>query len=140
MADLEYKDPLLQQLCDDQLISVQQAEELIDEHERMGKPVRELLIDMDVMSEDDVMQAIARQLGAEVIDIAHISIPTEVIRAVPASVARMYNVVPVQMDSHSVVFATFDLLSPEVIDELTFVLTRDISFVVAKEADIKGYL
>ena len=140
MADIEYKDPLLQQLVEDQLIARPQAEELLDEHERMGKPIRELLVDLDIMTEDDVLKTIARQLGVDVVDIAHLSIPTEVIRAVPASVARMYNVVPVQMDPHSVVFATFDLPSPEVIDELTFVLTRDVSFVVAREADIKGYL
>lgn len=140
MADVEYKDPLLQQLFEDQLITPKQAEELLDEHERMGKPIRELLADLDIMNEDDVMQVIARQLGTEVIDLAHLSIPNEVIRAVPSSVARMYNVVPVRLDSHAVVFATFDLPNPQVIDELTFVLTRDISFVVAREADIKGCL
>ena len=34
-------------------------------------------------------------------------------------------------DANSVTLATFDLLSPEVMDELMFVLTRDVSFVVA---------
>jgi type IV pilus assembly protein PilB len=140
MADVEYKDPLLQQLLDDQQITAQQAEELLDEHERMGKPVRELLVDLDVMTEDAVMEAIARQLGTEVVDLVHTEIPTDVIRSVPASVARMYNVIPTRVDSHSIEFATFELLSPEVIDELTFVLTKDITFVIAKEADIKGYL
>ncbi|MGA1194302.1 MAG: type II secretion system ATPase GspE [Kiritimatiellia bacterium] len=139
MTDLDLKDALLQQLFDDQLITGQQASELVDEHERTGRPVRELLVDMDIMTEESLLEAIARQLGAEVVDIAHMTIPDEVIRAVPASVARMYNVVPVQMDNQSVVFATFDLISPEVIDELTFVLTRDISFVVARESDIKGF-
>ncbi len=140
MADVEYKDPLLQQLFDEQLITPKQAEELLDEHERMGKPIRELLIDLDIMTEEGVLEAIARQLGTEVVDIVHKEIPNEVIRTVPASVARMYNVVPIRMDSHSIEFATFDVLSPEVIDELAFVLTREVTFVVAKEADIKGFL
>ena len=140
MADVEYKDPLLQQLFEDQQITPRQAEELVDEHERMGKPIRELLVDLDIMGEDAVLEAIARQLGTEVVDIVHMEVPQEVVRAVPASVARMYNVVPIRMDSQSVEFATFDLMSPEVIDELSFVLTRDVSFVVARESDIKGFL
>jgi type IV pilus assembly protein PilB len=52
----------------------------------------------------------------------------------------MYNVVPVAADQHSVTLATFELLSPEVVDELMFVLTRDVNFVVAREEDIKTYL
>jgi len=140
MSDVEYKDPLLQQLFDDQQITPRQAEELLDEHERMGKPIRELLVDLDIMTEEAVLEAIARQLGTEVVDIVHMTVPNEVIRAVPASVARMYNVIPLKMDSQSIEFATFDMLNPEVIDELTFVLTRDITFVVAKESDIKGFL
>ena len=140
MSDAEYKDPLLQQLFDDQQVTPKQAEELLDEHERMGKPIRELLVDLDIMTEDAVLETIARVLGTEVADIVHMEIPNEVIRTVPASVARMYNVVPIKMDNQSIEFATFDILSPEVIDELAFVLTRDVTFVVAREADIKGFL
>jgi len=140
MSNVDYKDPLLQQLYEEQLLTQKQAEELLDEHERMGKPIRELLVDLDILSEEAVLEAIARQLGTEVVDIVHTEIPNEVIRAVPASVARMYNVVPIRMDTHSIEFATFNLLSPEVIDELNFVLTRDVSFVVARETDIKGFL
>ncbi|HMP71668.1 MAG TPA: GspE/PulE family protein [Kiritimatiellia bacterium] len=140
MADVDYKDPLLQQLYEDGLISPAQAEEILDEHERMGKPVRELLIDMDVLSEDALMEVLARHLGSEVIDLANTQVPAETLRAVPASVSRMYNVIPVYSDETSVQFATFDLLSPEVIDELNFVLTRDVSFVIAKEADVRALL
>jgi len=140
MSNVEYKDSLLQQLYEEELLTQKQAEELLDEHERMGKPIRELLVDLDILTEEAVLEAIARQLGTEVVDIVHTEIPNEVIRAVPASVARMYNVVPIRMDTHSIEFATFNLLSPEVIDELNFVLTRDVSFVVAREDDIKGFL
>jgi type IV pilus assembly protein PilB len=136
MAEVDYKDPLLQQLFEDGLISTAQAEEILDEHERMGKPVRELLIDMDVLSEDALMEVLASHLGARVIDLSNQEIPTETLRSIPASVARMYNVIPVYVDSQAVEFATFDLLSPEVIDELNFVLTRDVSFVVAREAPV----
>lgn len=140
MADVDYKDPLLQQLMEESLVSGEQARELLEEHQRTGRPVRELLVDMQMVSEEDLLDAIARHIGTEVVDLAHTSVPAEVVKAVPGSVARMYNVVPVKMDAHSVEFATFDLLSPEVIDELTFVLTRDVSFVVARETDIRGFL
>jgi type IV pilus assembly protein PilB len=140
MADPEYKDPVLQQLRDDGLVTQKQAEEALDEHERMGKPLREVLIDMDIVSEDDLLRVVAAHLGTEIVDLSRTAIDPALLKQVPASVARMYNVVPVSVDADSVVFAAFDLINPEVADELRFVLTRDVSFVMAREKDVKAIL
>ncbi|MCB1069247.1 MAG: type II secretion system ATPase GspE [Verrucomicrobia bacterium] len=140
MADLEYKDPLLQQLYDEEMLTSAQAEEIVDEHERTGRSVRELLVDMDVLSEDALLEIVAQQLGSRVISLHSVSLPTDVIRSIPASVARMYNVIPVSADAQSVELATSELLSPEVIDELHFVLSRDVTFVAAREAEIRAAL
>jgi type IV pilus assembly protein PilB len=140
MANVEYGDALMQQLSDEGLLTPQQGEEVRDEHERTGKPIREVLIDMDIVSEDQLLEVVARQLGTQVLHLRDMDLSADVIKAVPASVARMYNVIPVSVGADSVQLATFDLLSPEVVDELAFVLTRDISFVVAAEEDIKAYL
>jgi len=137
---MEYNDILLEQLSVEGLITPEQAEEVLDEHERTGQPIRQVLIDMQVVTESQLLDIIAGQLGAEQINLRDMDIPTEVIRSVPVSVARMYSVIPVEVDGNSIKLVTFDLLSPEVVDELMFVLTRDISFVVAPEEDIKVYL
>ena len=140
MAEKEFSDALLQQLSDDGLITVDQANEVLDEHERTGRPVREVLIDMDIIGEDELLDVVARQLGSEVIRLRDLDLSVDVVKAIPASVARMYSVVPIEVGASSVKLATFDLLSPEVVDELMFVLTKDVSFVVAREDDIKTYL
>lgn len=140
MAEAAYSDPLLQQLKDAGRLTAAQADEVRDEHERTGKPVRELLRDMGLANEDELLDLIAQQFGTEVVHLRDMSIPPEVIKAVPASIARMYNVVPIAADSGSINLATFDLLSPEVVDEITFVLTRDVSFVAAREEDVKNYI
>ena len=140
MAEEQFSDALLQQLSDDGLITVDQASEVLDEHERTGKPVREVLIDMDIIGEDELLDVVARQLGSEVIRLRDLDLTADVVKSIPASVARMYSVVPIEVGASSVKLATFDLLSPEVVDELMFVLTKDISFVVAREDDIKTYL
>ncbi len=140
MARVEYGDALLQELADQGLVTPAQADEVRDEHERTGKPVREVLIDMDIISEEKLLDVIAGQLGTTIVSLKDMDIPATVVKIVPASVARMYSVIPTQVGSNSVTLATFDLLSPEVTDELAFVLTRDISFVVATEEEIKNYL
>ncbi|MBW7908101.1 MAG: type II secretion system ATPase GspE [Kiritimatiellae bacterium] len=140
MTESDFNDPLLLQLVEDGLITQQQAEEVVDERERTGKPVRDTLIAMDVISEADLLQAIATHLGSTVVDLLHSDLSPSVLKSIPGSVARMYNVVPVEADAHSVVLATYDLLSPQLVDELNFVLTRDVSFVVASEEHIRAVL
>jgi type IV pilus assembly protein PilB len=140
MTEVEYRDPLLQQLYEEGLIPAEQAEDIMDEHERTGRPIREITLDLELLSEDDLLEAVARHMGSEVINLMATDVRQKVVKTVPGSVARMYNVVPVTADDQSVTLATYDLLSPEVVDELMFVLTRDISFVVAREEDIKAYL
>ncbi len=140
MSDVEFKDPLLQMLFEQGVLTAKQAEDVVDEHERMGKPVRELLMDMDLVKEDQLLDFIAQHLGAEVIQLGRVEIPAAVVKMVPGGVVRMYNVVPVEGDSHSLTLATYDILTPEMVDELGFVLTRDVSFVVASEADIRTFL
>ncbi|MFH0952987.1 MAG: GspE/PulE family protein [Verrucomicrobiota bacterium] len=140
MATGEYGEALLQQLGEEGLVTPQQSDEVRDEHERTGKPVREVLIDMDIVSEDQVLDVVARQLGTKRISLRDMDVPAEVVKAVPASVARMYSVIPVEATAQTATVATYDLLSPEVVDELMFVLTKDVNFVVATEADIKAYL
>lgn len=140
MSDVQYKDLLLQHLVEEGVISDTQAADIVDEHERTGKMIRDIIVDMGILTRDEILEHVASLLGCEVINLMATDMPQSVIKSIPASVARMYNVIPVQADEQSVVLATSELLSPEVVDELTFVLTRDVSFVVAREDDIKSYL
>lgn len=140
MADVQFKDSLLEEISQEQLIEAEQLREIQEEHERTGRPTRAIVLDMELLTEDQLLELIARHLGTEVIDIKGVEVSPDVIRSLPASVARMYNVVPLQADAGTVELATSDLLSPEVVDELMFVLTRDASFKVAREADIKNTL
>lgn len=140
MAEAQYKDALLQQLTEEGLLDARQADEIVDEHERTGKSVREIIGDTGVVSETDILDVIVRSFGTERINLGKVDVSTEVIRSIPVSVARMHNVVPVASDAGSVTLATFDLVSPEVVDEIRFVLNRDVSFVVASEGEIKEFL
>ena len=140
MAEVQFRDSLLEEINQEQLLDADQLCEIQEEHERTGRPTRAIVLDMELLTEDQLLELIARHLGTEVIDVKGLEISPDVIRSLPASVARMYNVVPLEADAGTVELATSDLLSPEVVDELMFVLTRDASFKVARETDIKNTL
>ena len=122
------------------VVTDEQVEDIHEEHEQTGKTVRHMLVDMEILSEDDLLSVIAGELGTRVVNLPATDIPVDVIHSVPASVARMYNAVPVEMGVNSVVLAVSDLASPTTMDELMFALTRDVSFVLSREDDVKNCL
>ena len=122
------------------MISSDQATEVFEEHERTGKAIRQTLLDLEIVEEDDILAVIAEEFGAEVVTLQDLELEQAVVRSVPASVARMYNVIPVEADTESVTLATSELLNPDVVDELNFVLSGDISFVIASQQELDEFL
>ena len=137
MVEIQFMDPVLQLTVDQGLLSHEQAEEVQIEKEGTGKSVRSILVDSGYLSEDEVLNAMAVYLGTRVINLPATDIPPDVLHSVPASVARMYNVVPVEAEPNRVTVAVSDIISPQITDELMFVLTQDVGFVLAREEDVR---
>lgn len=137
-VEVDLSDPIISLLIEQDYINEQQAEDIFTEHANSGKPIRNVVVDMGFLTEDELLELIAGYLGTRVVNLPATDIPPDVIHKLPASVARMYNTVPVEMGEGSVVLAVSDLVTPQVMDELMFVLTRDVSFVMAREEDVKN--
>lgn len=140
MAETEQIDPVLQLVSERTTLTDELAADILEEQESTGKPVRQVLIDMGLLTEDQLLELFADYLGTEVINLPATDVPPDVVHSVPASVARMYNVVPVEVAPNAVKLATSNLVNPEVMDELMFVLTRDVSFVMAREEDCQTFI
>ena len=129
-------DPILQILVQNGYIDEEQAKDLQDLSKTEAKPVRRLVIDQEVLSEDDLLAAMAAYQDTEAIDLGAMTLETEITEAIPASTARMYNVFPVAVDDMSVTLATFDLVDPRISDEMLFTLSKEVRFVFAREQDV----
>ena len=132
----EYSDMFLEELVRNGLIDDGQAAEIVDEHERTGKPTKDVAQEMGLITEEQGLDLISQLMGAERVDLEHMSVPAETLQAVPGSVARMYNVMPVAADASSITLAVANLVGPETSDEIRFVLTKDVQFMVASAGEI----
>lgn len=138
MSDTKEFDPMIEVAIANGLIDAEQVAELHDEKERSGKTIRQLLLDGDFVMEDDLLAMMAAYQGCEVIDLSTVQIPQTVIKSVPANVARMHNVVPVTSTANSVTLATSTIIDPFIMDEVLFVLAKDVTYVMARESDIRS--
>ena len=129
-------DPILQILVQNGYLDEASAQDIQDVAKSEGKSVRQTVLDQEVLSEDDLLAAMAAYQDTEAIDLASMTIETDVTEAIPASTARMYNVFPVAADDVSVTLATFDLVDPRISDEMLFTLSKEVRFVFAREKDV----
>ena len=130
-------DPLLDLLVKNGVLD-QDAVETIREEQRnaAGKTVREIVVDGGYIDEDSLLGMMAAYQGCEVIDLANTELSSDVVNAIPASIARMYNVLCVGVDDTSVTLATSNLVDPRVSDEVSFALSKEVRFVMAREKDL----
>jgi type IV pilus assembly protein PilB len=129
--------PLLALIKEQSLIDDLQFEEVVAEHKRAGTPVIQILQDFGIMDLDTILQLEANHLGAQVISLSDSEFPIELIQMIPANTARMYRCMPVgQLDS-TLQVAFEDPLNPARVDELGFIVRKEIQPVVANPAEIE---
>ncbi len=133
-------DTLLALLVDQGILSSEQMTDISEEHAESGKLIRNIVTDLGLVEPDQLLEVMAGYLGTHVVNLPAIDIPVDIVHRVPASVARMYNVVPVSMTDTAVELAVCDIVDPEIMDELMFVLTCDVSFVLAREDDVRAHI
>ena len=133
----EIHDPLLALVKSQGLIDDLQYEEVLGELKRTGKPVAQILTDFGLLDLDTVLQVIADHLGAATVTIHERDLTPELLRVIPAKTARMYQCLPVGMAGSTVQVALADPLNVSRIDELGFVIKRDIQLVVADPGQVQ---
>jgi type IV pilus assembly protein PilB len=130
-------DPLLSLIKEQGAIDDLQLEEVFQEHTRSGKAISQILVDFEIMPLQQQLDLIAAHLSTEVVtDIMDVEIPPDVITQVPPSTARMYQCLPLALHDNTLRVAVVDPLNPAAIDELSFVLKKELQVVVADPTQI----
>ena len=129
--------PLLSLVKEQGLIDDLQYEEALAEFKRTGKPMTQILQDFGVLDLDTILQAIGSHLGAPVVTLRERDLTPELLRIVPAKMARMYQCLPVAQVDSTLQVALVEPLNVGRIDELGFVVKKDIQLVVADPVQVQ---
>ncbi|HPY29443.1 MAG TPA: GspE/PulE family protein [Verrucomicrobiota bacterium] len=132
--------PLLALVKERQLIDDLQYEEVAAEHKRAGTPIIQLLQDYGVMDLDAILQVMADYLNTDVVNLREKHPSPDLLAVIPAATARLYECVPVEQDGGVLRVAFADPLNPSRIDELGYVIKREIQPVVADPAQVLSAL
>jgi type IV pilus assembly protein PilB len=135
MSDLNSQ-PLLALIKERGLIDDLQLEEVLQEHSRSGKPVSQILSDFGLVDVDTQLQIMAEQLGTEVVSVGDVNYTPELLKLIPPATARMYQCLPVADFGSTVQVALGNPLNPNAIDELAYIIGKEVQIVVGDATTI----
>lgn len=129
---------LIELLISNGFLETNQADELIRRHLDSGKSYKELVLAEEILEEDDILSLIASSQGTDVIELNKTAFTSELKNIIPVGMVRMNNMVPVEVNNSYVSFAVSDFIAQGTMDELSFLLSREIRFVLTTDAEIKA--
>jgi type IV pilus assembly protein PilB len=132
----EVSSPLLSLVRDQGLVDDLQYEQVAAEYKRSGTPVIQIIQDFGMMDLDSILQAISNYMGVEVVSLHDLELTPELLQIIPANTARMYRCIPVSLSNSTLRVAFEDPLNPARVDELGYIVKKDVQPVVADPAEV----
>ncbi|HEX8897923.1 MAG TPA: pilus assembly protein PilB, partial [Chthoniobacterales bacterium] len=114
-----------------------QAEDVLQEAKLNGKTAEQALIDCGFVDRRGFYQVIAEALATEFVELPAEEIPQEILRLIPAGLARLYRALPVALSDHTLDVALVDPLDLRAAEDLRFALGKDIHVVVAPAEEVE---
>lgn len=105
-----------------------------------NKRLGETLIDLGLISEEDLSRKIAEQFGLEYIDLDEQEIPQSARNLIPEELMRKHLVLPLQMDNGKLKLIISDPLDLDTLDLLRFRLNAELECCYANPSKIKTYI
>jgi type IV pilus assembly protein PilB len=133
----EVSNPLLSLVKGQGLIDDLQYEEVSEEFKRTGKPVIQILQDFGIMDLDTILQVIADHMATTVVPIRENQLTPDLLRLIPGNTARMYQCLPVALSGNTLQVALVDPLNPARLDEIGFIVKKDVQLVIADPTAIQ---
>ena len=112
----------------------------LEEQKEANKKLGEMLVEGGFCTRDDVNRALAEQHGMDVVDVAALDIPREVIEKLPAELARKHNIVPTGMTEGVLTVAASEPLDLRSLDELRSALDCPVEIVLSGKESIRNAL
>src|SRR2546421_3165806 len=120
-----------------QVLQPSQAEDVLQEAQLNGKTVEQALVDSGFVDQRGFYQVIADALATEFVELEAGEIPQEILRLIPAGLARLHRALPVAMNDNTLDVALVNPLDLRAAEDLRFALGKDVHVVVAPVEEVE---
>lgn len=118
------------------LVSQEQLEAALEGQKASGKQLGRILVDMGVISENQLAEVLAKQKNLLLVNLAEYDINLAAATSIQEQVARRHRVIPINYDDGKLVLAMANPLDVHAIDDVRVLTHRQVVPVVSTESDI----
>ncbi len=118
-------------------VSLAQLNRALETQRKTKKRIGEVLVSEGLITDSEIADTLAEQLGLQRLDLDSIFVEQEIARSIPREVAQKHNAVPVFMQDGKLVVAMSDPLNMFAIDDICFITQKKVQPAVAAKAQIE---
>ncbi len=118
------------------LVSPIQLEAAYEEQQRVGRALGRVLIEQGVLTESQLVAALAAQIGLRFVDLSEFSVDGSAVGRVPGAVCRRHSAMPIGFQDGKLLVAMADPANVFAIDDLRSLTGMDVKPVVSTRGDI----
>ncbi|MDQ1487331.1 MAG: type pilus assembly protein PilB [Actinomycetota bacterium] len=107
-----------------------------EEHQRSGRSLGRVLVEQGVLTEGQLVAALATQIGLRFVDLSDFAVDGSAVSRVPSVVCRRYTVLPVGYEDGKLLVAMADPANVFAIDDIRSLTGMDVKPAVATRADV----
>jgi MSHA biogenesis protein MshE len=123
-------------LAQQKLITTEQLQFALDQQKRSGRKLGRVLVDNAFVTEDQISEALAKQLNIPFINLKYYNVNLEIVRRMPENQARRFRAIVLEDRNGSLLVGMTDPTDLFAYDEISRILRRDIDLAVVTEGQL----
>lgn len=131
------KEKLIKVFIDKKLLKKADLDKALDAQREKGGSLSDILVNMGMISRNDLMVALSHELGIPPINLSRYKVDPNVIKLIPKKIAKRYQIVPISKMGNTLVVAMVDPLNVFAIDDIKAITGFNISPIITADRDIK---
>src|SRR5262245_36554973 len=141
MADLKLGQSVNRRLGDllvgEGLITQADLQRALAEQKGSNEKLGSILVRLNLLSEEQLIGFLSRQYGIPSTTLSQLDIDPEVLRLVPAQLAKKYEVIPIERAGNTLTLAMADPTNVFSLDDISFLTNLQVLPVVASQGAIR---
>ncbi len=141
MAEAKLGQPVSRRLGDllvkEGLINQEQLQRALADQKGSNEKLGSILVRLDIINEDQLIAFLSKQYGIPSITLTQLDVDVEVVKLVPAQIARKYEVLPIKRAGNQLTLAMADPTNVFAVDDVGFMTNLQVVPVVASQGAIR---
>lgn len=122
------------------LISDEEIERILKIQKETGEDLQKIIVEQGILKEDEMMEALAEEIGVRYVDISNMEIDPTVVVLIPEEMARRHQIIAIDKIEEKLIVAMANPLDVFAYDELKIRLGFSIEAVLANSENINSAL